>query len=104
MVPNPAPQIPFSRHSHALLTQVASAYGTTADFDESIPSKHVHFYIEPVDFFTAMRAAGDVTGTFWVPLSEKQILVAATRRRTIASMTTWRCGRFTFRERARRKR
>ena len=77
VVPNPAlHEFHFRGDSHALLTQVASAYGVTADFDESIPSRRVHFDLEPVDFFTAMRAAGDVTATFWVPLSEKQIFVA----------------------------
>ena len=77
VVPNPAlHEFHFRGDSHALLTQVASAYGVTADFEESIPSKRVHFDMEPVDFFTAMRAAGDVTATFWVPLSEKQIFVA----------------------------
>jgi len=77
VVPNPAlHEFHFRGDSHALLTQVASAYGVTADFEESIPSKRVHFDMEPVDFFTAMRAAGEVTATFWVPLSEKQIFVA----------------------------
>jgi general secretion pathway protein D len=75
--PNAAPQeFHFRGDSHALLTQVAAAYGITAEFDENIPSRRVHFDIDSVDFYTAMRAAGAVTGTFWVPLSEKQIFLA----------------------------
>jgi general secretion pathway protein D len=77
VVPNPAPQeFHFRGDSHALLTQVAAAYGVTAEFDDNIPSRRVHFDLDSVDFFTAMRAAGEVTGTFWVPLSEKQIFLA----------------------------
>ncbi len=75
--PHTAPQeFHFRGDSHALLTQVAAAYGITAEFDENIPSRRVHFDIDSVDFYAAMRAAGGVTGTFWVPLSEKQIFVA----------------------------
>jgi general secretion pathway protein D len=75
--PNAAPQeFHFRGDSHALLTQVAGAYGISAEFDENIPSRRVHFDIDSVDFYTAMRAAGAVTGTFWVPLSEKQIFLA----------------------------
>jgi len=77
VVPNPdVHEFHFRGDSHALLTQIAGAYGVTAEFDESIPSRRVHFDMESVDFYTAMRAAGDVTATFWVPLSEKQIFVA----------------------------
>jgi general secretion pathway protein D len=66
----------FRGDSKALLTQVATAYGVAAELDESVPTHRVHFDLESVDFFTAMRAACDVTGTFWVPLSEKQIFLA----------------------------
>jgi general secretion pathway protein D len=63
----------FRGDSHALLTQVAAAYGVTAELDDSVPGRRVHFDIEGVDFYTAMRAACDVTAAFWVPLSGKQI-------------------------------
>lgn len=66
----------FRGDSHTLLTQVAGAYGVAVELDESVVSRRVHFDIENVDFYVAMRAAGDVTGTFWTPLSEKQVLVA----------------------------
>ena len=73
-VPNPAlHEFHFRGDSHALLTQVAAAYGVSAEFDESVPSRRVRFEMESVDFYTAMRAACGVTGAFWVPLSEKQI-------------------------------
>jgi len=76
VVPNPAfHEFHFRGDSHALLTQVAAAYGLTAEFDESVPSRRVHFDMESVDFYTAMRAASGVTAAFWVPLSEKQIFL-----------------------------
>jgi general secretion pathway protein D len=75
--PNPVlHEFHFRGDSHALLTQVAGAYGVTAEFDESVPSRRVHFDMESVDFYTAMNAACDVTAAFWVPLSEKQIFLA----------------------------
>jgi len=65
----------FRGDSHALLTQVAAAFGVTAELDDSVLSRRVHFDIESVDFYTAMRNACAVTGSFWVPLSEKQIFL-----------------------------
>ncbi len=77
VVPDPAlHEFHFRGDSHALLTEVAAAYGVTAEFDESVPSRRVHFDIESVNFYTAMRAACEVTGAFWAPLSEKQIFLA----------------------------
>jgi tetratricopeptide (TPR) repeat protein len=60
-----------------LLTQVAQAYGITAQFDDAVQPKRVRFDIEDVNFATAMEAATRVTKTFWVPLSARQILCAA---------------------------
>jgi general secretion pathway protein D len=77
VVPNPVShEFHFRGDTHALLTQVAGAFGVSVEFDESVPSRRVHFDIESVDFYTAIRAACDVTGAFWAPLSEKQIIVA----------------------------
>ena len=77
VVPNPAlHEFHFRGDSRALLTQVAGAYGVTAEFDESFQTRRVHFDIESVDFYAAMRAACDVTGAFWVALSEKEIYLA----------------------------
>lgn len=61
--------------SRTILTQVAETYGITAELDSSVVSRHVRFYIDNVDFYTAMRALCDATGTFWTPVSEKEILV-----------------------------
>ncbi|MGA8152938.1 MAG: hypothetical protein WB952_18450 [Terriglobales bacterium] len=66
----------FRGDSRALLTQVTNTFGIESELDESLVSRHVHFDIDSVDFYTAMAAACDVTGSFWVPLSEKQLLIA----------------------------
>jgi general secretion pathway protein D len=77
VVPNPdLHEFHFRGDSRALLTQLAAAYGVTVEIDESVPSRRVHFDMESVDFYTAMRAAGEVTAAFWVPLTEKEVFVA----------------------------
>lgn len=67
----------FRGDGRELLMQVAKAYGIIASFDDKLVTRHVRFDIQKVDFFTAMRAACDVTRTFWAPLSENQIIVAS---------------------------
>lgn len=65
----------FRGDSKALLGQVAAAYGITAELDDSVTARRVHFDIDDVDFYTAMHAAGEVTDSFWVPLSDKQLFL-----------------------------
>ncbi len=65
----------FRGDSKTLLSQVAAAFGVTAEVDDSVVSRRVHFDIEGVDFFTAMNAACEATGAFWTPLAEKQVYV-----------------------------
>ena len=67
----------FRGDSYALLSEVARAYGITAQFDDSVKHLHVHYDIQNVNFFTAMGAANGVTNTFWAPLSSTQVLLLA---------------------------
>jgi len=67
----------FRGDSRTLLQQVAAAYGIAANLDDSVVSRYVRFDIDNVDFFTAMEVAGEVTHSFWAPLTENQIVVAA---------------------------
>jgi general secretion pathway protein D len=67
----------FRGDARELLTQVARAYGVTAIIDDSVLTRRVRFDIQNVDFYIAMQAANAVTKTFWTPMDEKQILVAA---------------------------
>jgi type II secretory pathway component GspD/PulD (secretin) len=66
----------FTGDSKTLLMQVAAAFGVVASIDDSVQSRRVKFDIEPVDFFTAMGAAGEVTHSFWSAAGENQVIVA----------------------------
>jgi len=78
VAPNPIrADFHYRGDGRGLLTQVAGAFGVAATFDDSVVSRRVRFDIDNVDFYTAMRAACDVTRTFWTPLEEKQILLAS---------------------------
>ncbi len=60
-----------------LFTGLASAFGVTAQFDDSVQSKSVRFFVDDVDFFTALRLACRVSKTMWTPLDAHQLLIAA---------------------------
>jgi general secretion pathway protein D len=78
VAPNPVTgDFHYRGDGRALLTQIASAFGVTATFDESVVSRSVRFDIGQADFYTAMAVACQMTHTFWTPLDGKQILVAA---------------------------
>lgn len=62
---------------HGLFTELATAYGITAQFDDSVQSKQVRFYVDDVDFFTALNLACRVSKTMWTALDTQQLLVAA---------------------------
>jgi general secretion pathway protein D len=63
--------------SKELVATIARSYGLSAQVEDSVVSRRVSFDIDNVDFFKAMEALGAVTKTFWSPLTDKQILVAA---------------------------
>jgi len=60
-----------------LFSELASAYGVTAEFDDSVQSKPVRFFIDNVDFFTALNLACRVSKTMWTALDSHQLLLAA---------------------------
>lgn len=57
--------------SRGLITAIATSFGLTVIFDDTFPSRRIHFDVEDVDFPTAMQAAESVTKSFAVPLDEK---------------------------------
>jgi len=67
----------FRGDNRELLTTIASSYGVSAQVEESVTSRRVTFDIDDVDFYQAMAAVAPVTKSFWTPLSEKQMLIAA---------------------------
>jgi len=66
----------FHGDTHELFQVLATAYGVTAQFDDSVQNREVSFNVENVPFFTALRLAGEVTKTMWTPLAAHQILLA----------------------------
>lgn len=67
----------FRGDSRQLITQIAGAYGIIVTMDDSVVSRPVRFDVDDLGFYKAMQLAGAVTKTFWSPLQEKQIMVAA---------------------------
>jgi len=61
---------------HGLFAELASAYGVQAEFDDGVKAKTVRFYVDDVDFFTALQLACRVTKTMWTPLDAHQMLIA----------------------------
>ncbi|MFZ0319415.1 MAG: hypothetical protein WAL56_09840 [Candidatus Sulfotelmatobacter sp.] len=59
-----------------LFTQLASAYGIATQFDDSVETKTVRFYVDDVDFFTALDLACRVSKSMWTPLDTHQVLIA----------------------------
>lgn len=60
-----------------LFNELATAYGTTAQFDDSVQTRQVRFYVDDVGFFTALRLACQVSKTMWSALDTHQLLIAA---------------------------
>lgn len=60
-----------------LFNELAAAYGLTAQFDESVQSRQVRFYLDDVNFFTALRLACQVSKTMWSALDTRQLLIAS---------------------------
>jgi general secretion pathway protein D len=60
-----------------LFKELAAVYGIAAEFDDSVQSDMVRFYVDDVDFFTAIRLACRVSKNMWTPLRAHQVLIAA---------------------------
>jgi general secretion pathway protein D len=67
----------YSGDVRGLFTELATAYGVTVEFDDSVPARNVRFYVDNVDFFTALDLACKVSKTMWTSLADKQFLIAA---------------------------
>jgi type II secretory pathway component GspD/PulD (secretin) len=60
-----------------LFTQLATAYGVTAVFDDSAPNRPVTFNVDDVDFFTALKLACETSKSMWSALDTRQVLIAS---------------------------
>jgi general secretion pathway protein D len=62
---------------HSLFLQIASAYGMKIQFDDSVKEHPVRFYVDDVDFLTALRLACKVSKTMWTALDARGLFIAA---------------------------
>jgi general secretion pathway protein D len=67
----------FRGDTRGLFAELGTAFGLTAQFDDSVQTKQVRFFIDDVDFYTALKLACEVSKTMWTPLDAHQILIAA---------------------------
>lgn len=63
--------------TRGVYSEIAKAYGVAAEFDASVPARQLRFFVDDIDYFTAMRLAGQISKTMWIALGPKQFLVAA---------------------------
>ena len=56
--------------------ELARRFGVEAAFDVDLHPRTVRFHIDDVDFPTAARLLGEMTGTFWRPLTRRMFFVA----------------------------
>lgn len=68
--------IHFRGDARGLLTAIASSYGVSIIFDDSLPNRHVNFNLENADFSTAMQAASEATKSFCVALDDNVLFAA----------------------------
>jgi general secretion pathway protein D len=66
----------FRGDVRGLFSELASSYGMTVQFDDSVVSKQVRFFVDDADFETALKLACEVGGTMWTPLDARQFFVA----------------------------
>ena len=66
----------YDGDARGLFIALTSAYGISAEFDDSFEAKSVRFYVDDVDFFTAVSLACRVSKTMWTPMDAHQVLIA----------------------------
>lgn len=80
------PRLKSSREKHSFdlradtrsaYEQVAQAFGVKVTFDPDVVARQVRLQVDHIDFNSAMSILGMETGTFWRPVNESMIFVAA---------------------------
>jgi general secretion pathway protein D len=60
-----------------MFNELASSYGMKVEFDDSVQNKQVRFFVDDVDFSTALNLACRTSRMMWAALSANQMLIAA---------------------------
>lgn len=66
----------FRGDTESAYEEVAHQFGIYASFDVDLQPRPVHLKLQNVDFMTAMGVLGDMTATFWRPLTARLFFVA----------------------------
>lgn len=67
----------FRGDTRSAYQEVAREFGVHASFDVNLQPRASHLNVQNVNFATAMRVLGDMTGTFWRPVTSDSFFVAA---------------------------
>jgi hypothetical protein len=67
----------FRGDTRALFQQIGRDFGIVVEFDESVVARPVRFDVDDLDFWRAIRLASALTKTFWAPIAQRRLLVAA---------------------------
>jgi Flp pilus assembly secretin CpaC len=59
-----------------MFNELAQAYGVTVEFDDGVTTMPVRFYVDDVDFWTAIDLACRVSKTMWTAIDGHQMLIA----------------------------
>jgi type II secretory pathway component GspD/PulD (secretin) len=60
----------------SVYTQIGQAFGVTFDFDQTVTNRQIRIDLDNVDFDTVTSFLGQITKTFWAPVSSKEAIVA----------------------------
>jgi len=71
-----AQNINYRGDTRGAYDQIARQFGVQDSFDPELSTRPVNLVLENVDFPTVMRILGDMTDTFWRPLSGRIFFVA----------------------------
>jgi type II secretory pathway component GspD/PulD (secretin) len=70
-------KIDYRGDTRGAYEDLARRFGVEVAFDQDLISRNIHFRIDDaVDFLTALRLLGNMTGTFWRPLTRHLFFVA----------------------------
>lgn len=63
--------------TNTVYQEIARQFGVEVAFDADLSPRQIHFRVSNLDFATALRVLGRMTGTFWRPLTKRLFFVAA---------------------------
>lgn len=77
LAPQPGKQdFDYQGNTEGVYQEIARQFGVEVTFDTNLPGKPVRFQVQGLDFRTATRLVGDMTGTFWIALTPRLFFVA----------------------------